>query len=155
PSTLAPLGQSHGADGDERGGGERDERDQLTRAHARQGSFRGRMRGAFLAGALLLAAVFAAPASAAGVQAWDGSNPFTCAMQNGLAVQNPNADPLCIEYDHAGSTATDAESQLTTLVTEGPNQLSATVNKCAMYQVDHFTGPLYEFDSAIFFNKAT
>src|SRR5262249_2737716 len=76
-------------------------------------------------------------------------------VQNGLAVQNPNADPLCIEYDHSGSSLTDAESQLTTLVTEGPNQLSATVNKCAMYQVDHFTGPLYELDRAIFFNKAT
>jgi hypothetical protein len=104
---------------------------------------------------LLLSAVFAAPATAAGVQAWDGSNPFACTVQNGASLQNPAADPLCISYDHPGSSAADAEAQLVALLGDGPNQLSATVNKCALYRVDRFTGPLYEFDSALFFNKAT
>lgn len=111
------------------------------------------MRGALVAGALLLSAVFAAPA-AAGVQPWDGSNPFTCTLQNAASLQDAGADPLCVSYDHPGSSPTDAEAQLVALLSDGPNQLSATVNKCALYRVDHFTGPLYELDSAVFFNKA-
>jgi hypothetical protein len=112
------------------------------------------MRGALVAGVLVLAAVFAAPAAAAGLGPWDGSNPFTCSLQNGASPQDPNADPLCVEYDHSGSSLSDAESQLTALVSDGPNQMAASVNKCALYRVDHFTGPLYELDSALFFNKA-
>jgi hypothetical protein len=111
------------------------------------------MRGALLLGALVLLAVFATPA-AADVQPWDGTSPFNCTLQNGAAPQDPNADPFCAGYDHGGSSIADAESQLAALLTDGPNQLAATTNKCALYRVDHFTGPLYELDSALFFDKA-
>jgi hypothetical protein len=111
------------------------------------------MRRTLLAGLLLLLGLVAAPASAQ-VQQWDGSNPFTCTVQNGASLQDASADPFCVQYDHPGSSLTDAESQLSALVSDGPNQLAAATNKCFLYRVDRFTGPLYELDSAIFFNKA-
>ncbi len=111
------------------------------------------MRGALLLGALVLLAVFVTPA-VADVQPWDGANPFNCTVQDGAAPQDPSADPFCAGYDHPGSSLADAEAQLAALLTDGPNQLAATTNKCALYRVDHFTGPLYEIDSALFFDKA-
>lgn len=107
------------------------------------------MRGALIVGALLLAAVFAAP-TAAQVQTWDGSNPFTCTLQNGDNPQDPAADPFCVEYDHNSLDA----SAIQQLLTDGPNQL-ATVNKCFLYRVDRFTSTLGEVDTAMFVNKAT
>jgi hypothetical protein len=107
------------------------------------------MRGALVVGALLLAAAFASPA-AAQVQAWDGSNPFTCTLQNGDNPQDPAADPFCVEYDH-NSLDPSAVQQL---LTDGPTQL-ATVNKCFLYRVDRFTSTLGEVDTAMFVNKAT
>lgn len=114
------------------------------------------MRGALPAVAVFLIAVFATPAVAdVGAGPWDGTNPFACTLQNSAALTNPNADPFCVEYDHPGSSLADAESQLTSLLTDGPGQLAAAVNKCAAYRTDHFTGSLYEIDSAIFVNKST
>ena len=112
--------------------------------------------GRLLAGVLIGLAVFAAPAAAQGVQQWDGSNPFTCTVQNSASPADPNADPYCVEYDHTVSSPTDAVAQITALLTDGPNQL-ATLNKCAIYRVDHFTSTFptpSEFDTAIFVNKA-
>jgi hypothetical protein len=96
-----------------------------------------------------LAAVFAAPTGAQVAQ-WDGSNPFTCTLQNGVNQTDPNADPLCVEYDHDGLDA----SAIQQLLSDGPNQLAA-LNKCFVYRVDHYTSPLGEVDTAMFVNKAT
>lgn len=98
----------------------------------------------------MLAALSAAPASAQAPAQWDGSNPFTCTMQNGDNQTDPNADPFCVEYDHNGLDATAIQQ----LLTDGPNQL-ATLNKCFLYRVDHYTSPLGEVDTAMFVNKAT
>jgi hypothetical protein len=104
---------------------------------------------------MVVLAVWATPALAdVGAQPWDGSSPFACTLQNAASLSDANADPFCVEYDHAGSSPTDAEAQLVALLTDGPNQLSAASSKCALYRVDRFTGPLYEFDSAMFVNKA-
>ncbi|HEX6458908.1 MAG TPA: hypothetical protein VF032_08335 [Thermoleophilaceae bacterium] len=108
------------------------------------------MRGALLAGVLLLLAVFAAPA-AGQAQQWDGSNPFTCTLQNAASLQDPNADPFCVEYDHSGIDATAIQQ----LLSDGPNQLAAVAGKCFLYRVDRFTSPLGEVDTAMFANKAT
>jgi hypothetical protein len=101
-------------------------------------------------------AVLAAPA-AGQVQTWDGSNPFTCTLQNGDAPQDPGADPFCAEYDHSVSDPATGEAQLIALLSGGPNQLAAASTKCFTYRVDHWTStlPPSEFDTAIFFNKAT
>lgn len=114
------------------------------------------MRGPFIAGALAVIAAFAAPANAQ-VASWDGSNPFTCTLQNGASLQDPNADPFCVGYDHSASSPADAEAQIVALLSDGPNQLAAATNKCFLYRVDRWTStlPAYEFDTAMFFNKAT
>jgi len=110
------------------------------------------MRGAIAAGALILTAALAAPAAAQAPQQWDGSNPFTCTVQNGASLTDPNADPFCVEYDHS---LTDPQA-IADLLTNGPNQLAAIGNKCFLYEQDHFTGLLgQEVDTAMFVNKAT
>jgi hypothetical protein len=105
----------------------------------------------------VLVAVFSASAAAQAPQQWDGSNPFTCTLQNGDTPQDPNADPFCVEYDHSVSDPATGQAELTALLTNGPSQLAAATNKCAVYRVDHWTStlPPAEFDSAMFFNKAT
>lgn len=109
------------------------------------------MKGAIAAGALILAAAFASPAVAQVPQQWDGSNPFTCTVQNGKSLTDPNADPYCVEYDHS---LTDTQT-IANLLTNGPNQLAAIANKCFLYEVDRFATPLGEVDIAMFVNKAT
>jgi hypothetical protein len=96
--------------------------------------------------------VCATPALA-DVQSWDGTNPFSCTMQDGAAPKDPGADPFCAEYTRSAPSA----DQLTALVTDGPNQLAAASSKCFVYQVDHWRGPAgaYSWDDALFFNKAT
>jgi hypothetical protein len=115
------------------------------------------MRGALIAAAVVVAAAFAAPAAAQAPQQWDGSNPFTCTVQNGASVQDPNADPFCVSYDHSASSPADAEAQLTALLSDGPTQVQDGVNKCFLYRTDRWSStlPPYEFDTAMFFNKAT
>jgi hypothetical protein len=114
------------------------------------------MRGLVLAGVLLLVAAFASPA-VADPQPWNGSSPFACTVQNGLAPTEPNADPFCASYDHSGQSLADAQAALT----GGPAELAAASNKCAVYQVDHWVGPTvagipaYEFDDAMYFDKST
>jgi hypothetical protein len=110
------------------------------------------MRGALLAGAMVVLAVFATPASAdVGAQPWDGTNPFACTLQDGNNPADPNADPFCVQYTDSLS---DPQA-VATLLTNGPNQLASAVNKCFIYRVDHFSGLLGEVDTAMFVNKAT
>jgi hypothetical protein len=109
------------------------------------------MRGTQLAVTLLLLTVFVTPASAQAPQQWDGSNPFTCTLQNAASLQDPNADPFCVEYDHSGIDATAIQQ----LLSDGPNQLAAVAGKCFLYRVDRFTSALGEVDTAMFANKAT
>ena len=68
----------------------------------------------------MLAAAFASPAAAQAPQQWDGSNPFTCTLQDGANLQDPNADPFCVEYDHSGIDPTAIQQ----LLSDGPNQLA-------------------------------
>jgi hypothetical protein len=110
------------------------------------------MRAALaVAGALIVTAAFAGPAAAQAPQQWDGSNPFTCTLQNGASLTDPNADPFCVEYDHS---LTDPNA-IAQLLSNGPTQLAAASSKCFLYEQDHFTGALGEVDTAMFVNKAT
>jgi hypothetical protein len=106
---------------------------------------------------VVLAAAFATPAAAQAPTQWDGSNPFTCTVQNGSSPTDPNADPYCVSYDHSASSAADAQAQLTALLTTGPNQLQDAANKCFYFRTDHWSSamPPYQFDTAMFVNKAT
>src|SRR5581483_7880357 len=72
----------------------------------------GRMK-ACLGAACLGLVVFlaaAAPAGAAKVVGWDGSNPFDCVTQNvgfGTNFPDPDADPFCVEFDKRRQNVTE------------------------------------------------
>jgi hypothetical protein len=100
---------------------------------------------------LALTALLAVPAGAQVPQQWDGSNPFTCTIQNGASPTDPNADPFCVQYDHS---LTDPQA-IADLLSNGPTQLAAASSKCFLYEQDRFTSALGEVDTAMFVNKAT
>ncbi|HEY2604392.1 MAG TPA: hypothetical protein VGI67_22735 [Thermoleophilaceae bacterium] len=101
-------------------------------------------------------AMVASPAYA-DVSSWNGANPFKCTLQNGASLSNPSADPFCVTYSHSLASPTDVPTELTNLLTNGPNQLAAVSSACSGYEVDHWNGPpgLASADRALYFNKAT
>lgn len=122
------------------------------------------MRGAALAGAVaVIAALAAAPAHAADMQPWDGTNPFNCVLQyagEGTQFQHPQADPFCVEYDKTHQDI--SKLGLVKFMTKEPARTSAAINKCWYYQVDHWTGQIvagdgstetYHWDGTYFFDK--
>jgi hypothetical protein len=122
------------------------------------------MRGAILAGVVVTFAVtFAAPASGASVEPWDGSNPFICTLQQageGTTFPDPNADPFCVDYDKTHQDIT--ELGLVTFLSKEPARVAAAVDKCWYYQQDHWTGQIiagdgstetYHFDGHYFFDR--
>ncbi len=122
------------------------------------------MRGAILAGVVVTFAVaFAAPASGASLQPWDGSNPFVCTLQfagQGTTFEHPNADPFCVDYDKTHQDIT--ELGLVTFLSKEPARVAAASDKCWYYQQDHWTGQIiagdgstetYHFDGHYFFDR--
>jgi uncharacterized membrane protein YgcG len=122
------------------------------------------MRGAALAGAVVaVAALIAAPAHAADMQPWDGTNPFNCVLQyagQGTQFEHPQADPFCVEYDKTHQDI--SKLGLVKFMTKEPKRTSAAMNKCWYYQVDHWTGQIvagdgstetYHWDGTYFFDK--
>ena len=121
-----------------------------------------RLLAALLGGALL--AVLAAPTAVAGLQGYDGSNPFECTIQNvgvGTSFPRPADDPFCVEYDKTHQNLT--QLGLVQFLAQEPVRVAAAVNKCFYYQHDHWTGSVvqgdartetYHFDGSYYFDKA-
>ena len=114
---------------------------------------------------MVLIAAFAAPASArAGLEPWDGTNPFNCELQQaGLEATGPqpDADPYCVEFDKTRQNVTQL-GLLQFLLLE-PARVAAAAPKCFYFQADHWRGSviqddartkLYEFSGRYFFDKA-
>ena len=107
--------------------------------------------------------VVASAATAAPIAPYDGANPFRCKLQKlgtGTEYQNPNADPLCVEFDKENQNVTDFG--IVEFLLNEPARTAAAVPKCFYYQIDHWTGlvmqggqpVLWHWDGQYFFDKA-
>lgn len=105
----------------------------------------------------------AAPSTAAPIEPYDGANPFKCKLQRlgtGTEYENPNADPLCVEFDKTNQNVT--ELGIVEFLLAEPARVAPAVPKCFYYQVDHWTGSieqggspsLWHWDGQYFFDKA-
>jgi hypothetical protein len=94
---------------------------------------------------------------------YNGHNPFNCVLQNtatGVDYPDPEADPLCVEYDKTQQNVTDFG--LVTFLSLEPARTAAAVPKCFYYQHDHWTGSIvqgtepefWHWDGGYFFDKA-
>lgn len=115
---------------------------------------------------LLLAtmAAWSAPAHAATLAGYDGSNPFDCVLQpagTGTEVPDPGADPLCVEYDKTRQNLTRAE--IVPFLLGEPARFALAADKCWYYQHDHWHGSVdqelestetYNWDGGYFWDKA-
>jgi hypothetical protein len=96
---------------------------------------------------------------------WDGTNPFSCTVQDagfGTTVPDPGADPYCVHFDKTNQNVT--QLGILDFLSKEPARVAAAVPKCFYYQEDHWRGSivqddpssvLYEFTGHYFFNKAT
>jgi hypothetical protein len=112
--------------------------------------------------ALLMLALGAAPAGA--VEAWDGTNPFRCTLQQAgfeATGPDPGADPYCVDFDKRRQNVT--ELGVVEFLSKEPARLAAAVDKCFYFQSDHWRGSIeqddprtrtYEWDGRYFFDKA-
>jgi hypothetical protein len=101
------------------------------------------------------------------VASWDGSNPFNCTLQqagSGVDVPDPDADPLCVEYDKTHQTVLDGG--MADFLSKEPQRTALSLPKCFYYQRDHWKAQLatglpaplntglYQWDGSYFFDKA-
>ena len=98
------------------------------------------------------------------VMGYDGSNPFTCQLQElgtGADFQDPNADPFCVEYDKTHQNIT--ELGVVQFLSQEPARFAAAGPKCWYFQRDHWVGSVvqgdgstqtYKWDGSYFFDKA-
>jgi hypothetical protein len=122
------------------------------------------MRGLLVA-ALLFAALPAAAARAQGPSGWDGTNPFTCTLQQlgtGTNYPQPNADPLCVDFDKTHQNVD--KLGVVDFLSKEPARVAAASDKCFYFQSDHWRGTVsesvpqsetYAWDGHYYFNKAT
>ena len=108
--------------------------------------------------------LLAAPAHAAGLAGYDGTNPFECTLQNvglGTDFPRPDDDPFCVEYDKTHQNVTMLG--VVEFLAQEPARVAAAVPKCFYYQHDHWTGSIvqgdartetYHFDGSYYFDKA-
>jgi hypothetical protein len=94
---------------------------------------------------------------------WDGTNPFNCTIQDvgtGTDFPDPDADPLCVEFDKTRQNVTDLG--IFDFLSKEPARTAAAVDKCFYFQTDHWTGSivqgedpeLWHWDGQYFFDKA-
>ena len=116
-----------------------------------------------MAAVVVVSLLLGAPASAAVVAPYDGSNPFKCKIQNvgtGVDYPDPNADPFCVEFDKTNQNVTDFG--IVDFLLNEPARTAAAAPKCFYYQRDHWTGSivqggqptLWNWDGKYFFDKA-
>jgi hypothetical protein len=123
------------------------------------------MRWRLLPVALALAAVIGvSSAHASGPAGWDGTNPFTCTLQQlgmGTDFPQPDADPFCVEYDKTHQNVT--ELGVVQFLSMEPARVAAASPKCFYFQRDHWRGYVvqgnqqtatYAWDGSYFFDKS-
>src|SRR4051794_2122486 len=123
------------------------------------------MRWRLLPAALALAAVFGvSSAHASGPAGWDGTNPFSCTLQQlgmGTEFPQPDADPFCVEYDKTHQNAT--ELGVVQFLSMEPARVAAAGPKCFYFQRDHWRGYVvqgdtrtqtYAWDGSYFYDKS-
>src|SRR3954454_1211203 len=121
-------------------------------------------RAATLLAVLALAPAAAAEAASSPPTGWDGTNPFTCTLQNagfGTDVPDPGADPYCVEFDKRRQNVT--QLGVVDFLSHEPARVAAAVPKCFYFQSDHWRGSVvqddgstrtYEWDGHYYFDKA-
>src|SRR3954453_15930495 len=124
-----------------------------------------RFMRALLVAALLLAVLPVASANAQGPDGWDGTNPFSCTLQQlgtGTDFPQPNADPFCVEFDKRHQNVD--QLGVVDFLSNEPARVAAASDKCFYFQSDHWRGTVsesvpesetYAWDGHYFFNKAT
>jgi hypothetical protein len=105
-----------------------------------------------------------APAGAARLVGYDGSNPFNCKLQNvgqGTKFPDPHADPFCVEYDKTHQNIT--QLGIIDFLSQEPARTAAANDKCFYFQADHWYSSviqtnqqtaIYNWDGDYFFDKA-
>ena len=72
---------------------------------------------------------------------YDGQIPFKCELQNlgtGTDYPDPDADPLCVEFDKTNQNVTDFG--IVDFTAQEPARVAAAGDKCFYFQRDHWTG---------------
>jgi len=121
------------------------------------------MRALCVIVAIACVSVAAASATAPPIAPYDADNPFTCKIQKlgtGTEYSNPNADPMCVEFDKTNQNVT--EFGIVDFLVNEPARTATAVPKCFYYQFDHWTGSivqggkptLWHWDGRYFFDKA-
>jgi hypothetical protein len=104
------------------------------------------MRRALL-GAALLALALAPPAGAVELEGYAGGSPFRCELQQaglGTDIPNPDADPLCVEYDKTQQNVD--QLGLVRFLAGEPARFGYAGDKCFYVQRDHWRGSLAQDD---------
>jgi hypothetical protein len=113
----------------------------------------------------LLAAVPATASAQQGPSGWDGTNPYSCTLQQlgtGTDFPQPDADPFCVEFDKRHQNVD--KLGVVDFLSNEPARVAAASGKCFYFQSDHWRGtvsesvPLsetYAWDGHYYFNKAT
>src|SRR5438552_3096226 len=112
---------------------------------------------------LAAAAASAAPPHGPPLAPYDGSNPFNCALQQlgrGTTFPDPNADPLCVEYDKTNQDL--AGLGVVSFLSNEPARTAVAAGKCFYFQHDHWTGSVlqgggietYHWDGSYYFDRA-
>src|SRR3954449_9918842 len=120
----------------------------------------------FLPVAVVLAAgIGASSAHASGPAGWDGTNPFSCTLQQlgmGTEFPQPDADPFCVEFDKRHQNVD--QLGVVDFLSNEPARVAAASGKCFYFQSDHWRGTVsesvpesetYAWDGHYYFNKAT
>ena len=97
-------------------------------------------------------------------QAWDGTNPFNCELQQaGFEAQGPHpeVDPYCVEFDKRRQNVT--ELGIVEFFSKEPARVGVAGDKCFYYQSDHWrsavvqddgTTAIYEWDGKYAYDRA-
>jgi hypothetical protein len=95
------------------------------------------------AASLLLAAGAQAQSPSSVVGPYDGQIPFKCELQQlgtGTEYPDPEADPLCVEFDKTNQNVTDLG--IVDFAAQEPARVAAAGTKCFYFQRDHWTGTI-------------
>lgn len=116
-----------------------------------------------LVAGLAVVLVAAAPAAADPLVPYDGSNPYVCELQRlgtGVDFPDPNADPLCVEYDKTNQDL--AGLGVVDFLSNEPARIAIARDKCFYYQRDEWRGSVlegggietYHWNGGYFFDRA-
>ncbi len=76
---------------------------------------------------------------------YDGQIPFKCELQDlgtGTDYPDPDADPLCVEFDKTNQNVTDFG--IAEFAAQEPARVAAAGSKCFYFQRDHWTGSVQQ-----------